>query len=110
VLLEVNISGDQAKHGFDPTAMDSLLPELSQMNGLRVLGLMAMAGREGGVDRARREFSALRVLRDQLQVNCPESIQLDTLSMGMSGDFEAAIEEGATMVRVGSALYTGLDQ
>ena len=66
---------------------------------------MCMAGLEGGDDEARRDFAALRMLRDRLQAGCPEGVRLDELSMGMSGDYEIAIEEGATIVRVGSALF-----
>jgi uncharacterized pyridoxal phosphate-containing UPF0001 family protein len=57
---------------------------------------------------ARRDFAALRQLRDRLQPGCPDGVSLGELSMGMSGDFEVAIEEGATMVRVGSLLYEGV--
>ena len=69
---------------------------------------MCMAGLEGDLDAARREFAALRSLRDRLAKNCPAGVLLAELSMGMSGDFEAAIEEGATIVRVGSAFFEGL--
>jgi PLP dependent protein len=63
---------------------------------------------EGDLDAARRDFAALRQLRDRLRPRFPPEVALDELSMGMSGDFEAAIEEGATMVRVGSALFEGI--
>jgi len=69
---------------------------------------MCMASLEGGLEAARRDFAALRKLRDRLRPHCPEGVCLDELSMGMSGDFEVAIEEGATMVRIGSALFEGL--
>ncbi|MDZ7619999.1 MAG: alanine racemase, partial [Patescibacteria group bacterium] len=63
---------------------------------------------EGDLEDARREFAALRALRDRLQTVAPDGMRLDELSMGMSADFEVAIEEGATMVRVGSALFEGV--
>ena len=69
---------------------------------------MAMASRIGGLEQARRDFSALRQFRDRM-VNQIESCNLEHLSMGMSNDFEIAIEEGATIVRVGSALFQGID-
>jgi uncharacterized pyridoxal phosphate-containing UPF0001 family protein len=69
---------------------------------------MAMAGRAGDLAGAREDFVRLRTLRDRLQDTCPETIRLDELSMGMSGDFPIAVEEGATMVRVGSALFEGI--
>jgi pyridoxal phosphate enzyme (YggS family) len=110
VLLEINVSGDPAKHGFEPTAIEPLLGELAQRRHVEVRGLMAMAGLDSDEDAARREFSLLRELRDRLRPNCPSGVSLDELSMGMSGDFEAAIAEGATIVRVGSALFEGLDR
>lgn len=108
VLLEVNVSGDAAKHGFRPDELAPLLPRIAELQNVYVLGLMTMASLEGGGDQARRDFASLRELRDRLTPNCPERIMLRELSMGMSGDFEIAIEEGATMVRVGSALFEGL--
>jgi PLP dependent protein len=107
VLLEVNISGEQAKHGFQPEMIEPLLAELAGYRHLEVRGLMCMAALEGGLDVARRDFAALRDLRDRLRCQCPPGVTLDELSMGMSGDFEVAIEEGATIVRVGSALFEG---
>jgi len=108
-LLEVNISADPAKGGF---AADEVAPALDQLAGLsrlRIRGLMAMAGKPDDAVAARADFRRLRELRDQLRANCPPSVGLDELSMGMSGDFEVAIEEGATIVRVGSALFEGED-
>lgn len=109
VLLEVNISGEAAKHGFEPGQIEPLLPAIARLPHVAVRGLMAMAALEGGPNRARREFAALRELRDRLRTSCPGEISLGELSMGMSGDFEIAIEEGATMVRVGSALFEGIE-
>lgn len=108
VLLEVNISGEQAKHGFSPGQMDHVVDRLPEYRCLQVCGLMCMAALQGGLDAARRDFAALRKLRDRLQRVCPEHVRLDELSMGMSSDFEVAIEEGATMVRIGSALFEGI--
>jgi hypothetical protein len=108
VLLEVNVSGDSAKHGFSPLEIEPLLPQIAALPNVFVLGLMTMASLEGGQDKARRDFSALRELRDRLVPVCPAKVLLNELSMGMSGDFEIAIEEGATMVRVGSALFEGI--
>ena len=108
VLLEVNISGDPTKHGFAASELESALPQLVALRRLRVGGLMAMAGRGSTPDEARRQFVALRELRDQLRAVGPRELPLDQLSMGMSSDFEQAIEEGATMIRVGSSLFEGL--
>jgi PLP dependent protein len=109
VLLEVNISGDATKHGFAPTDLPAALPTIATLANLRVRGLMGMASLEGDAQQARREFAQLRLLRDELRQNCPANLSLDELSMGMSGDYAAAIAEGATLVRIGSALWEGID-
>jgi pyridoxal phosphate enzyme (YggS family) len=108
ILLEVNVSGEAAKHGFAPEAVEPCLPALARCRNIEVRGLMCMAGLEGGLDRARSDFAALRCLRDRLRKHAPEGLRLDELSMGMSGDYEVAVSEGATMVRIGSALYEGI--
>jgi PLP dependent protein len=108
LLLEVNTSGESAKGGFQPDDVEHLLPELSTFRHVEIRGLMCMASLEGGQATARRDFAALRLLRDKLVLNCPPDIVLDELSMGMSGDYETAIEEGATIVRIGSALFEGV--
>lgn len=106
VLLEVNISGDQAKTGFAPEGLGRVLANLPS-SGVRVLGLMAMAGWGTDPDDARRQFAKTRQLRDELA--SVTGCELPELSMGMSGDFVAAIAEGATMVRIGSRLFEGVD-
>lgn len=108
VLLEVNCSGDEAKHGLTADGLKMLLPQLVEFPKVNVCGLMTMAAREGGLTVARRNFAALRELRDEVVTECPPGASLGELSMGMSHDFEAAICEGATLVRVGSALVEGL--
>lgn len=108
-LLEVNISGDASKHGFQLDQMASVVESLAGRDHVRIRGLMGMASLEGDSDDARREFERLRLLRDSLVGNAPAGVELSELSMGMSGDFEVAIEEGATIVRVGSALFEGLE-
>jgi len=108
-LLEVNISGDETKHGWSPDELPRMLDELESFRHLRITGLMAMASLQGGIDQAEREFAAVRELRDALRNRCPPNVNLDELSMGMSRDFEAAIRQGATLVRVGSILFEGLD-
>lgn len=107
-LVEVNISGDATKHGFKPDELSALGERLDQLANIEVRGLMGMSSLEGSADDARREFAALRTLRDQLRSTWPASCDLRELSMGMSDDFEAAIEEGSTCVRIGSALFEGL--
>ncbi len=104
VLLEANISGDAAKTGFAPEVIDPLLPNLIERRHINIRGLMCIAGLEGGNAEARRDFAALRELRDHLHTRYGNAVHLGELSMGMSSDFEIAIEEGATIVRIGSAL------
>ncbi|MDX1948106.1 MAG: YggS family pyridoxal phosphate-dependent enzyme [Pirellulaceae bacterium] len=108
VLLEVNISGDEAKHGFAADELAPLLSKIAGLTGVFVRGLMGMAALEGGPDRARRDFASLRELANHLAAHCPPTIKMGELSMGMSGDYEIAIEEGATIVRVGTALFEGI--
>ena len=109
VLIEVNVSGDAAKHGLQPEELEPLLEEVANLPRLFVLGLMTMASLEGGPEKARRDFTALRELKERFPEMYAPNIAFLELSMGMSGDFEAAIEEGATIVRVGSALFEGLE-
>jgi PLP dependent protein len=108
VLLEVNVSGESSKHGFAAAELIDAAPSFADLKFLEIRGLMAMAGREGDLDAARREFRSLRTLRDRVRDRVA-TLDLNELSMGMSHDFEVAIEEGATIVRVGSAFLEGLD-
>jgi PLP dependent protein len=105
VLLEVNTSGEAAKHGLAPKEVEPLLATAPNYPHITIRGLMTMAALEGGESVAARNFASLRNLRDQLQPNTPNCVSLNELSMGMSDDFEIAIKEGATIVRVGSALW-----
>lgn len=107
-LLEVNCSGDAEKHGFAPEDLKPVVESLADYPAVEIRGLMTMAARQGGPDQARRDFALLRELRDQVAAAAPDGVSLAELSMGMSGDFEQAIAEGATLVRVGSALWDGL--
>jgi pyridoxal phosphate enzyme (YggS family) len=108
VLLEVNVSGESAKHGFKPDELAAAIEFVAGLENVAVQGLMCMAGLSGTPEDVRREFCSLRKLKEQHALRSPGNVQLTELSMGMSGDFEIAIEEGATMVRVGSLLFEGL--
>jgi pyridoxal phosphate enzyme (YggS family) len=103
VLLEVNVSGEGSKHGFAPEALERDLEGLLAMPRLQVEGFMTMAPLAAEAEASRPYFAALRELRDRLSTTT--GIPLTTLSMGMSGDYEVAVEEGATLVRVGSAIF-----
>lgn len=108
VLLEVNCSGDSAKHGLTADGLRRLLPSLAELKHVTVCGMMTMAALEGGPDIAERNFTTLRDLRDSVQSECPPGTELAELSMGMSQDFEAAIRAGATLLRIGSILFEGM--
>jgi pyridoxal phosphate enzyme (YggS family) len=97
VLIQVNISNEQQKHGVMPDAVPALLDQVRQIPELEVIGLMGMAAHQGD---ARTSFALLRRLRDGLA-----DASLHELCMGMSGDYRIAVEEGATMVRLGSVLF-----
>jgi pyridoxal phosphate enzyme (YggS family) len=105
VCLQVNASGEESKHGW---SLDGLLKDAESIGACRkipIVGLMTIAGYGTSNEEARPTFVRLRELRDRLQV--ATGLPLPELSMGMSGDYEAAVEEGATLVRVGSALFEG---
>jgi pyridoxal phosphate enzyme (YggS family) len=108
VLLEVNASAEASKHGFPPGEVPHLAGKLRELRQVRVQGLMTMAAYEEEPERCRVTFAALRTLRDVLRTAVGAAQPFAHLSMGMSNDFEVAIDEGATLVRIGSALFEGL--
>jgi pyridoxal phosphate enzyme (YggS family) len=106
VCVQVNISGEASKSGVEPDAALALLRSVIRLPRLAVRGLMGIAEETPDVARQRAQF---RTLRDLFESARAEGIALDTLSMGMTADFEAAIAEGATLVRVGTALFGARD-
>jgi PLP dependent protein len=111
-LIEVNLAGDPGRTGVMEADVPAVLEAAGRAPHVRVLGLMGMAAVPDGDDSsaaARRQFARLRELRDELAGRLPTVTGLRELSMGMSGDFEEAILEGATLVRVGSALWEGIE-
>jgi pyridoxal phosphate enzyme (YggS family) len=100
-LIEVNISGEESKGGCSPAALGGLLAAMRQTAGLRVVGLMTIPPASDDPAEARAVFAALRALRDEHG----GAAALPELSMGMTHDYEVAIEEGATLVRVGTAIF-----
>ncbi len=103
VLLEVNVAGEASKFGFNPGTIEQQLETLLACDRLSIEGLMCIPPLAPTPEHSRRYFVALRELRDRLQTSA--RFGLPHLSMGMSGDYEVAIEEGATLVRVGTALF-----
>lgn len=105
VLVEVNVSGEQSKFGIAPEALDEVLNSISSSENLKLRGLMTMAPLVDDPEKTRPIFSTLRKLRNKY---AEKGYDLPELSMGMTQDFEVAVEEGATMVRIGTALFRGL--
>jgi len=111
VLLEVNMSGEAAKSGFSPADVPGLASEIERCGKVKVVGLMTMAAWDADPQRCRPAFAGLRELRDRLRRDwSPIGAMIEHLSMGMSNDFEVAIEEGATFVRIGTTLFEGLGE
>jgi pyridoxal phosphate enzyme (YggS family) len=108
VMLEVNVSREASKHGFAPEEVPGLAPYLAAVTNVQVVGLMTMAAPEEDPQRCRPTFAALRTLRERLRTELGPPHELPHLSMGMSNDYEVAVEEGATLVRIGSAVFEGL--
>jgi len=104
ILLEVNVSGEEAKFGFSPDQVFEAVPPIVACRRLHIQGLMTMAPIVTDPEEARPYFRALRELRDRLVARFPDQ-DWHHLSMGMTGDFEVAVEEGATLVRIGQAIF-----
>ena len=105
VLVQVNTSGEASKFGLPPGEVAAFVKQLPAFSALRVRGLMTLALFSDDAAQVRPCFVRLRELRDRLRQEAPDGIGMDELSMGMSGDFELAIAEGATTVRVGTAIF-----
>lgn len=106
VLLEVNLSGETTKYGILPTDAEAFLDQAAAYEAVRFVGLMTMAPLVRDADDARPVFRGLRELRDRLASHFAPRHPLTELSMGMSNDYEVAVEEGATLVRLGSTLFS----
>ena len=102
ICLQVNIDNETAKSGINPAALPELALAAQELPQLRLRGLMSLPAIRAGVDEQRKPFRKLRELAESLSAN---NVDFDTLSMGMSDDFEAAIAEGATIVRIGTAVF-----
>jgi len=106
-LVEVNTSGEASKHGFAPDAAVDAVEEMADLAGLRILGLMTIGAFLPDPEEVRPCFRLLRKLRDDVEERVIPGVSMDHLSMGMTNDFEVAVEEGATIVRVGRAIFGG---
>ena len=105
VLIQVNTSNEDSKYGLYPTEVAEFIEQIKSFDRLQVKGLMTLALLSNNTEKVRDCFILLRELRDTLREDLPSHMSMDELSMGMSGDFETAIEEGATIVRIGQAIF-----
>ena len=103
-FIQVNVSGEQSKQGIEPSELRGFLNQLEELEAIKPIGLMTMAPYEAKPEQTRPVFRALRELRDKLRQDGAAGGAIEHLSMGMSNDFEIAIEEGATWIRLGTIL------
>jgi PLP dependent protein len=108
-LLQIYIAEEESKFGLDESELNELLTssELKEMKNIRILGLMGMATFTENQDQIKKEFTHLKSIFDSIQKIETENLQLNTISMGMSGDYQLAISCGSTMVRIGSSIFGG---
>lgn len=104
-FIQVNISGEESKHGFAPEELDALLPEIEALDNLQIVGLMTMAPFEASQDELQAIFAATHQLQKELQKKQLKNMPFTELSMGMSRDYDLAIANGATFVRIGTSFF-----
>ena len=104
-FLQVNISGEESKHGFAPDELDDVLAEIAQLDKIEIVGLMTMAPFEASQEELQDIFSKTHQLQKQLEKKQVKNMPFSELSMGMSRDFEVAIANGATYVRIGTSFF-----
>ena len=104
-FLQVNISGEESKHGFSVDELDTVLADIAQLDKIKIVGLMTMAPFEASQEELQDIFSKTHQLQKQLENKQLKNMPFSELSMGMSRDFEVAIENGATYVRIGSSFF-----
>ena len=105
VLVEVNVSGEETKYGIKPEEVEPFLKEISEFSRIKVRGLMTIAPMAEDTEEVRPYFRKLRELFKEIKIKSIKNIKMDYLSMGMTEDFEVAIEEGANMVRIGRGIF-----
>lgn len=108
ILLEVNLTGEKSKHGFATIDLHEMVNELHRFPNVKAVGLMTMAAESPNAETSRAVFALLRRLRDEINFSLRPPQPFSHLSMGMSNDFEVAIEEGASLIRLGSVLFQDL--
>ena len=108
ILLQANVSGEETKHGFSSEKLEREIEKIMSLPNIEIRGLMTMAPLTEDAQICRKCFSELRELKEKLNSKYSDKLNMEHLSMGMSQDFEIAIEEGATMIRVGSSIFEGI--
>ena len=105
ILIQVNISGEETKSGIDPVQTLQLVRDIGELEHLSVRGLMTMPPFFNAPEQVRPYFRALKELQNRIREAAPPRVIMEELSMGMSGDFETAVQEGATLVRIGTSIF-----
>ena len=105
VLIEVNTTGEQTKYGLTPDTAIGFVKSLSDLEHVRIAGLMTIGPFLPDPEASRPMFRTLRLLKEEISLLHQSNVQMNHLSMGMTGDFEVAIEEGATLIRIGTAIF-----
>ncbi len=105
ILLEINIAGEESKHGIAPEELEGLVRQLSAMLHIKIRGLMTVAPYTENPEENRMHFRKMKQLMVDINSKNIDNVYMDVLSMGMTGDYEIAIEEGATLVRVGTGIF-----
>ncbi len=105
ILIEINIAGEASKHGVSPEDTEALIREIAKLSKVKVRGLMTVAPYTEDAEENRLYFRKMKQLMVDINSKNIDNISMDTLSMGMTGDYEVAVEEGATLVRVGTGIF-----
>ena len=105
ILIQVNISGEESKSGVEPENAEEICRQVAQLDNVKIKGFMTMAPREADENGLHRIFGGLKALMEEIKEKNIENVDLKELSMGMSGDYEIAVMEGATIVRVGTGIF-----
>lgn len=104
-LLQVNVSGEETKYGIDPKDVIHILKEISSLENIKIVGLMTMAPHVEDQEDTRQYFKALKSISEEIDKIDLQNVEMKYLSMGMSNDFEIAVQEGANLIRVGSSIF-----
>lgn len=104
-LLQVNVSGEETKYGIDPKDVIHILKEISSLENIKIVGLMTMAPHVEDQEDTRQYFKALKSISEEIDKIDLQNVEMTYLSMGMSNDFEIAVQEGANLIRVGSSIF-----